>query len=164
MFTRKQRLLRSTFCRRCGALDFRSYGPQLFNHSVILPPGLWLDRITSCGVIRIGSKYSPQAEQVLVSLACTLEEIIVSVQDFGIGIPTDSQERVFERFYRGSSNVEQRFPGLGIGLHIAHQIIGHHSGRIWVESVQGQGSTFSFALPLKRGGDDLFENRKAAME
>src|SRR5258708_11623512 len=56
MFTRKQRLLRSTFCRRCGALDFRSYGPQLFNHSVILPLGLWLDRITSCGVIRIGSK------------------------------------------------------------------------------------------------------------
>jgi signal transduction histidine kinase len=107
-------------------------------------------------------KYSPQAEQVLVRLACSPEEIIVSVQDFGIGIPSDSQERVFERFYRGSSDVEQRFPGLGIGLYIAHQIIGHHAGRIWVESVQGQGSTFSFALPLKRGG--LLFQKEQVME
>src|SRR5947209_6720002 len=107
-------------------------------------------------------KYSPQAEQVLVRLACTLEEILVSVQDFGIGIPSDSQERVFKRFYRGSSNVEQRFPGLGIGLYIAHQVIGHHDGRIWVESAQGQGSTFSFALPLKRGG--LLFQKEQAME
>ncbi len=81
----------------------------------------------------------------------TAEEIIVSVQDFGIGIPSDSQERVFERFYRGSIHVEQRFPGLGIGLYIAHQIVSHHGGRIWVESTEGQGSTFSFALPLKQG-------------
>ena len=93
-------------------------------------------------------KYSPQAEQVLVSLVRTTEEIIVSVQDFGIGIPSDSQDQVFERFYRGSSSVEQRFHGLGIGLYITYQIISHHGGRIWVESVQGQGSTFSFALPL----------------
>jgi signal transduction histidine kinase len=96
-------------------------------------------------------KYSPQAETVVVSLASTPEEIILSVQDFGIGIPSDSQERIFERFYRVSSDVEKRFPGLGIGLFIAHQIIGHYGGRIWVESVEGQGSTFSFALPLKRG-------------
>lgn len=107
-------------------------------------------------------KYSPQAEQVLVRLACTPEEIIVSVQDFGIGIPSDSQERIFERFYRGSSNVEQHFPGLGIGLYITHQIIGHHGGRIWVESVRGQGSTFSFALPLKRRG--LLLQKEQAME
>jgi signal transduction histidine kinase len=96
-------------------------------------------------------KYSPQAESVVVSLARTPEEIAVSIRDFGIGIPSHSQERIFERFYRGSSHVEKRFSGLGIGLYIARQIIGHHGGRIWVESVEGQGSTFSFALPLKRG-------------
>ena len=64
----------------------------------------------------------------MVSLASTPQEMIVSVQDFGIGIPSDSQERIFERFYRVSSEVEKRFPGLGIGLYIAHQIIQHHGG------------------------------------
>jgi PAS domain S-box-containing protein len=96
-------------------------------------------------------KYSPQAETVVVSLARTPEEIAVSVQDFGIGIPAHCQVRIFERFYRGSSHMEKRFPGLGIGLYIAQQIIAHHGGRIWVESVEGQGSTFTFALPLQRG-------------
>ena len=128
-------------------------------HSIVIEAGI------TCEVVgdrdRLGQvltnllsnaiKYSPQAEQVLVRLACTPEEVIVSVQDFGIGIPSDSQERVFEQFYRGTSLVERRFPGLGIGLYITHQIIAHHGGRIWVESVPGQGSTFSFALPLKRG-------------
>ena len=107
-------------------------------------------------------KYSPQAKQVCVRLACTTEEIIVSVQDFGIGIPSDSVARVFERFYRGSSQMQQRFPGLGIGLYIAHQIIAHHGGRIWVESAVGQGSTFSFALPLKREG--LLSEQEHVME
>jgi PAS domain S-box-containing protein len=95
-------------------------------------------------------KYSPQAETVLVNMAHTPEEITVSVQDFGIGIPPHSLEKVFERFYRLSSNMEKGFPGLGIGLYIAHQIVSHYGGRIWVESVEGQGSTFSFSLPLKR--------------
>jgi PAS domain S-box-containing protein len=95
-------------------------------------------------------KYSPQAETVVVSMAHTPEEVTVSVQDFGIGIPPHSLGKIFERFYRVSSNVEKRFPGLGIGLYIAHQIIGHYGGRIWVESVEGQGSTFSFSLPLIR--------------
>jgi len=120
------------------------------------------DRLGQVVINLLGNaiKYSPQAKRVLVSLARTPEEIIVSVQDFGIGISSGSQERVFERFYRGSSKVEQGFPGLGIGLYIAHQIIDHHGGRIWVESVQGQGSTFSFALPLKRE-DLLFQKEQA---
>jgi len=107
-------------------------------------------------------KYSPQAETVVVRLARTPEEITVSIQDFGIGIPTRSQERIFERFYRGTSHMEKRFPGLGIGLYIAQQIVTHHGGRIWVESVEGQGSTFTFALPLKRGdGGSLLEKEQA---
>jgi len=95
-------------------------------------------------------KYSPQAEKVVVSMTHTSDEVTISVQDFGIGIPPHHQERIFERFYRVSSNQEKPFPGLGIGLYLSHQIIRHHGGRIWVESVEGQGSTFSFALPLKR--------------
>ncbi len=92
-------------------------------------------------------KYSPRVQTVVVSLDATSEEVTVSVQDFGIGIPSHCQERVFERFYRGSGETEKNFPGLGIGLYIARQIVVQHGGRIWVESVPGQGSTFSFALP-----------------
>jgi len=89
-------------------------------------------------------------EPISITLERGATEVCIAVTDDGPGIPPDDVERIFERFYRGSSNVEKRFPGLGIGLYIAHQIIGHYGGRIWVESVEGQGSTFSFSLPLER--------------
>ena len=95
-------------------------------------------------------KYSPQADQVIVRLQRSALEIIVSIQDFGIGIPAGYTERIFERFYRVSTNQQQHFSGLGIGLYISSEFIQHHGGRIWVESVEGEGSTFSFVLPLKR--------------
>jgi signal transduction histidine kinase len=94
-------------------------------------------------------KYSPQAEQIIVHLTSTAEDLTVSVQDFGIGIPKTEQEKVFERFYRGTGKQNQAAVGLGIGLFIAHQIIEHYRGKLWVESVEGQGSTFSFSLPWR---------------
>jgi signal transduction histidine kinase len=100
-------------------------------------------------------KYSPQAEQIIVHLTSTAEDLTVSVQDFGIGIPNTEQGKVFERFYRGTREQNRTAAGLGIGLFIAHQIIEHYRGKLWVESVEGQGSTFSFSLPwrsLQRNG------------
>lgn len=88
-------------------------------------------------------KYSPQAEQIIVHLTSTVEGQTISVQDFGIGIPKTEQKKVFERFYRGT----QTATGLGIGLFITRQIIEHYGGKLWVESVEGQGSIFSFSLP-----------------
>jgi signal transduction histidine kinase len=92
-------------------------------------------------------KYSPEADRVLIRLTSTAEYLTVSVQDFGIGIPTIEQEKIFERFYRVADRHRQTTAGLGIGLSIAHQIIEHYEGKLWVESVEGQGSTFSFSLP-----------------
>ncbi len=92
-------------------------------------------------------KYSPQAERIIIHLASTAKYLTVSVQDFGIGIPTAEQEKIFERFYRGTGKNRQTASGLGIGLPIAHQIVEHYEGKLWVESVEGQGSTFSFSLP-----------------
>jgi signal transduction histidine kinase len=94
-------------------------------------------------------KYSPQAEQIIVHLSSTAEGLTVSVQDFGIGIPKTEQEKVFERFYRGTGKQNRTVAGLGIGLFIADQIIEHYRGKLWVESVEGQGSTFSFSLPWR---------------
>jgi signal transduction histidine kinase len=72
------------------------------------------------------------------------------VQDFGIGIAKAHQAKVFERFYRVYGDRVRTYSGLGIGLYIAYQIIEHHDGKMWVESVEGQGSTFSFSLPVAR--------------
>jgi len=92
-------------------------------------------------------KYSPGAECIIIHLAPTARYLTVSVQDFGIGIPKAEQEKIFERFYRVAGKQRQIAGGLGIGLTIAHQIIEHCDGKLWVESVEGQGSTFSFSLP-----------------
>ncbi|HEX6109320.1 MAG TPA: HAMP domain-containing sensor histidine kinase [Ktedonobacteraceae bacterium] len=93
-------------------------------------------------------RYSPRAERIIVHLTHTPDTLTVSVQDFGIGIPKAHQVKVFERFYRVYSDQDRTYPGLGIGLYIAHQIIERHGGKMWVESVEGQGSTFSFSLPF----------------
>ncbi|PWT73424.1 MAG: hypothetical protein C5B60_08185 [Chloroflexi bacterium] len=92
-------------------------------------------------------KYSPQAEQIIVHLTSTTKDLTVSVQDFGIGIPTSEQQKIFQRFYRVAGEHKQASGGLGVGLFIAHQIIEHHKGKLWVDSTEGQGSTFSFSLP-----------------
>ena len=92
-------------------------------------------------------KYSPGAQKIIVHLTRTRQALTVSVQDFGIGIPRAHQGKVFERFYRVDGSQARAYPGLGMGLYIAHQIIERHGGKMWVESVEGQGSTFSFSLP-----------------
>ncbi|HEX3640025.1 MAG TPA: ATP-binding protein, partial [Ktedonobacteraceae bacterium] len=94
-------------------------------------------------------KYSPEAERIIIRLTSNAKHMTVCVQDFGIGIPTTEQEKIFERFYRVTGKHKQTTAGLGIGLSIAHQIIEHYEGKLWVESVEGQGSTFSFSLPWR---------------
>ena len=94
-------------------------------------------------------KYAPAANQILVKLASTPEEVSVSVQDGGPGIPAEQQSTLFKRFVRGGNAQEASSPGLGLGLYIAAQIIERHGGHIWVESQEGQGATFSFTLPSR---------------
>lgn len=75
------------------------------------------------------------------------EEVKVSVSDTGIGILPEEIPHIFEKFYRGQA--EGEVPGSGLGLSIARQIVEAHGGKIWVESTPGQGSTFTFTIPLK---------------
>lgn len=93
-------------------------------------------------------KYSPKADKVIIKSRSNKDFVIVSVQDFGIGIPLDKQNRVFERFFR-ASDTNQGPSGFGLGLYISWDIIRRHSGKIWVESTVGNGSTFYFSMPLK---------------
>jgi signal transduction histidine kinase len=93
-------------------------------------------------------KYSPQADKIIINVNSKNNEAVLSVQDFGIGIAQGNLEKVFEQFYRVSGDMQHTFPGLGLGLYISSEIIKREGGRIWVNSIEGEGSTFCFALPL----------------
>ena len=93
-------------------------------------------------------KYSPTTGRIIVCMAIHEENVVVSVQDFGIGISESYQESIFQRFYQVNEPVEKTYPGLGIGLYIASTIIQRHKGHLWVQSRKGEGSIFHFSLPL----------------
>jgi PAS domain S-box-containing protein len=93
-------------------------------------------------------KFSPDADQVLIQISTDETNVLVSVQDFGIGIDEAYHEKIFDRFYQVNEPIEKTYPGLGIGLYISCEIIKRHQGRLWVQSQKGQGSTFTFCLPL----------------
>lgn len=93
-------------------------------------------------------KYSLRTDEVIVHLAREQHQIKVSVQDFGIGIAEEHHEHLFERFYQVSDAHENTYPGMGLGLYIAHTFVERHGGRLWLESEPGKGSTFHFTLPL----------------
>lgn len=93
-------------------------------------------------------KYSPDADEVLVSTKIVNENVEFSVTDFGIGMPADKKDKVFEQYYRVNGGDENHFPGLGLGLYIAAEIIERSNGKIWVNSELGKGSTFCFSLTL----------------
>jgi len=73
--------------------------------------------------------------------------MILQVSDNGPGIPVTEQPRIFDKFYRGS-NIDAEIEGSGLGLAIVKTIVESHQGRIWVESVEGKGSSFFIVLPI----------------
>ncbi|RKU26924.1 hypothetical protein C6497_12835 [Candidatus Poribacteria bacterium] len=99
-------------------------------------------------------KYTPDGGVITVSAeligtnADVGNEVVVHIQDTGIGIPSESQPRVFERFYRVDKGRARKMGGTGLGLAIAKHILLCHNGRIWLESELGQGTVFHFALPI----------------
>ena len=72
------------------------------------------------------------------------------VVDQGIGIPRTEQERIFRKFYRAEAAAQGGAGGTGLGLFIAQGLVAAMGGRIWVDSTEGEGSSFGFALPLAR--------------
>jgi len=92
------------------------------------------------------AKYSPGKNTILVNSVRKDNSIVVSFSDFGIGIPKEKINKIFDRFYR-VDEVSKDFSGLGIGLFISSEIIKQHGGKIWAESTEMEGSTFYFSLP-----------------
>jgi PAS domain S-box-containing protein len=94
-------------------------------------------------------KYSPRGQRIRVTGKVEDNTVTVSVSDKGQGIPLREQERIFERFQRLEGADVRRTQGAGLGLYICRAIVEAHGGRLWVQSELGQGSKFSFSLPLE---------------
>lgn len=93
-------------------------------------------------------KYSPQGDKVVVTTAEDDKKLRLCVQDFGIGIEKNQQEKIFSRYYRVQGD-SPAISGLGIGLYITAGIVKRHKGKFWVESELGKGSKFFIELPVK---------------
>lgn len=93
--------------------------------------------------------YTPLGGKIKVWFDTSSDEIITHISDNGPGIPKDAIPFLFTKFFRVSGKLEQGSKGTGLGLYIAKSIVEMHKGKIWVESEEGKGSTFSFSIPIK---------------
>ena len=94
------------------------------------------------------TQYTLSRGRIVVSAEVRGAEVVFTVADTGIGIPTADQPRIFERFYRVDAARSREAGGTGLGLSIAKHIVEVHGGRIWVESEVGRGSRFHFSVPV----------------
>jgi signal transduction histidine kinase len=93
-------------------------------------------------------KYSPDSDKIHISLKAKGDKAVISVNDFGIGIPIEHQKSIFERFHQADTTQKNAGLNLGLGLYISKEIINKAGGEIWFESEPGKGSTFYFSLPV----------------
>lgn len=95
-------------------------------------------------------KYTPQGGKVKLKQFIQLRRISIQIIDSGIGIPAEDLPHIFERFYRVDTARTRTSGGFGLGLAIAQQIVQAHGGKITVDSIVGEGTTFQICLPLKK--------------
>jgi two-component system sensor histidine kinase KdpD len=138
----------------------RTSASALAGHSVEmrLPEGIpnvladpvWMERVL-CNLLENAAKYSPEGQPIIVSAEQRADRVAISIADRGAGIEPFEQDLIFDKFYRGQS---QRFrvSGTGMGLAICRAIVEAHHGNITVFSQAGQGSVFTFTLPIAQDG------------
>jgi len=103
-------------------------------------------------LIKNALQFTDSGGHVIVCVEEVPGHMKVSVTDDGIGIPAKDLPRVFERFFQVETHLTRRFGGMGLGLTVAKAMVELHGGRIWAESEEGRGSTFSFLLPIHQPG------------
>jgi two-component system CheB/CheR fusion protein len=93
-------------------------------------------------------KYAPDSKEIIIRAKAVTGKIIVSVQDFGVGMTPESSSRIFDRYYRSEEAFTGRHPGVGLGLYISLEIIRRHGGNISVSTAKDKGSIFMIELPV----------------
>ncbi len=94
-------------------------------------------------------KFSPDGGPITVRLHTDDGRVVLTVRDYGIGIPPDKHALIFDRFYQADGSTTRRFGGLGTGLAVVKEVVQAHDGDVWVESWEGNGSLFGLWLPVK---------------
>ena len=132
------------------------YEMAMNKHKLVLqiPEQLPLIKVDASRMIRVFSniisnaiKYSPQGGTITIGARSTKKNIFIWIQDEGLGIPPQSQTKIFNRFYRVNDGDRRIAGGLGLGLALVKEIVEAHNGRVWVESKENRGSTFFVELP-----------------
>lgn len=95
-------------------------------------------------------KYNKPGGKVEVTIAAESKELVLTVEDTGVGIPEDAKQRIFERFYRVDKGRSKKVGGTGLGLSIVKHIVNYYEGSIEVESRLGEGTRFTVRLPIKQ--------------
>ena len=115
---------------------------------------VWIDqdKMTQVldNVISNAIKYSPEGGEIIFTCKKRRNELLVSVEDQGLGIAYDKLDKIFDRFYRTDLARTRKLGGTGLGLAITKEIVEAHYGQIWAESKEGKGTTILFTLPLMR--------------
>jgi signal transduction histidine kinase len=106
-------------------------------------------RVMLDNLISNAVKFTPPGGRVRVVLGGQGDEVEVAVIDTGVGIAPEELERIFDRFYQVEDPMTRRHGGMGLGLAIVRELVNLHGGRVWAESVPGQGSRFVVALPTR---------------
>jgi len=148
--------LRDVALKPLVAEVLRSLKPMASARHTLLnevPDDIWVsvddDKITRVlfNLVSNAIKYSPEGGAVRVGAQSRQGHVEVAVEDEGLGVPADAQDRIFDRYYRVSSKETKRIAGTGLGLSIVRGLVELHGGRVWVESAAGGGSRFCVALP-----------------
>lgn len=95
-------------------------------------------------------KFTPSGGKIIIRSWAEADEVLLEVQDTGIGIPDDQLERIFERFYQVDGSTTRRYGGTGLGLALVKEVVEAHGGNVSVQSKTGQGSVFRIALPVQK--------------
>lgn len=94
-------------------------------------------------------KFTPSDGEVVIKSFCKDDQVVTQIQDNGVGIPSTIIPRIFEKFQQGNNPFVKENKGVGLGLFIVRSLVEMQHGKVWVRSKLGQGSTFSFSLPLR---------------
>ena len=126
----------------------RSIRTDVANHEAIVVADPDRMRQVVDNLLSNALKYSPDGTDIDLRVELAAGAVLTSVTDHGIGIPRDEIPQLFERFHRARNVSSRYYGGLGLGLYISRAIVEAHGGTIRVESIEGQGSTFTVQMPV----------------
>jgi PAS domain S-box-containing protein len=137
-----------------GALSIMTTKHKLKIASLSDLPPLQADKARICQVItnlvENAAKFSAEGSQIVISTRLNAGDVIISVQDHGIGMPPEVVEKLFDRFYQSYQVVAGKTRGTGLGLAICKGVVEAHGGKIWAESQMSKGSKISFSIPVNQ--------------